>query len=112
MYIDKGAKQAYDQMPPRLPEHLDAVSLHNSALLNADSEGGISIEKLKVLLDMGAGPLEAFSNLLMLYLRFGYYDLAADEQAAYLASGLIAPDQSGLDDVHFFFLSGEHSLII
>ena len=38
----------------------------------------------------------------MLYLRFGYYDFAADEHAAYLASGLLTPEQAELDEVKFF----------
>ena len=68
-------------MPPRLDEELDAVSLHNQALMNMedDPEGGF--EKLQFLLQQNPCPPETFGNLLLLYSKYEHFDLAADVMA-------------------------------
>ena len=89
-------------MPPRLESELDPVTLHNMALLTADANPSESFDKLQFLLLQqvaqqqqqlensearltGAGPLvcppETFANLLLLYCKYEYFDLAADLMA-------------------------------
>lgn len=89
-------------MPPRLESELDPVTLHNMALLTADANPSESFDKLQFLLQQqiaqhqqqienpdsgttGAGPLvcppETFANLLLLYCKYEYFDLAADLMA-------------------------------
>ena len=92
---DEGAKEALTDMPPRLESELDSVTLHNMALLTADSNPTASFDKLQYLLqqqvaqqmaviehgEVGgpiACPPETFSNLLLLYCKYEYYDMAAD----------------------------------
>lgn len=85
-------------MPPRLESELDPVTLHNQALLTADGNPSESFDKLQFLLLQqvaqlqmenpelnGAGPMvcppETFANLLLLYCKYEYFDLAADLMA-------------------------------
>lgn len=98
----EGAKEALTDMPPRLESELDPVTLHNMALLTADANPSESFDKLQFLLQqqiaqhqqqienpdsgtIGAGPLvcppETFANLLLLYCKYEYFDLAADLMA-------------------------------
>ncbi|KAK4025995.1 hypothetical protein OUZ56_015024 [Daphnia magna] len=98
----EGAKEALTDMPPRLESELDPVTLHNMALLTADANPSESFDKLQFLLLQqvtqmqqqlenpesrltGAGPLvcppETFANLLLLYCKYEYFDLAADLMA-------------------------------
>ena len=65
-------------MPPRLEEELDAVTLHNQALLNMDGKPSEGFQKLTFLLQQNPFPPETFGNLLLLYCKYEYYDLAAD----------------------------------
>ncbi|XP_065176423.1 intraflagellar transport protein 70A-like [Sycon ciliatum] len=65
-------------MPPRSAHELDAVTLHNEAVLNMDAEPVEGFEKLQFLLQQAVCPPETFSNLILLYLKYEYYDLAAD----------------------------------
>ncbi|KAI6242149.1 Tetratricopeptide repeat protein 30 [Aphelenchoides fujianensis] len=65
-------------MPPRAEEELDPVTLHNQALLNVDTQLADSFAKLQYLLTQNPFPPETFANLLLLYCRYEYYDLAAD----------------------------------
>lgn len=65
-------------MPPRSEEELDAVTLHNQALLNMDTKPSEGFEKLQFLLQQNPFPPETFANLLLLYCKYQYYDLAAD----------------------------------
>ncbi|VDN86802.1 unnamed protein product [Brugia pahangi] len=65
-------------MPPRLEEELDPVTLHNQALINMDSNPSDGFAKLQYLLSQNPFPPETFSNLLLLYCKYEYYDLAAD----------------------------------
>lgn len=65
-------------MPPRSEEELDAVTLHNQALMNMETKPTEGFEKLQFLLQQNPFPPETFGNLLLLYCRYEYYDLAAD----------------------------------
>ena len=65
-------------MPPRSEEELDSVTLLNQALMNIDEDPNGSFKKLNFLLKNPPFLPETFSNLLLLYCKFGYYDLAAD----------------------------------
>ena len=65
-------------MPPRSEEELDAVTLHNQALMNMDTKPTEGFEKLQFLLGQNPFPPETFGNLLLLYCKYEYYHLAAD----------------------------------
>lgn len=76
--LDESAKEALTDMPPRSEEELDAVTLHNQALMNMDSKPTEGFEKLQFLLQQNPFPAETLGNLLILYCKYEYYDLAAD----------------------------------
>lgn len=65
-------------MPPREESELDAVSLHNVALVNMDDAPNDHLPKLNFLLSQPSRPDPTFMNLLLLYCKFGYFDVAAD----------------------------------
>ncbi|KAJ3193110.1 Tetratricopeptide repeat protein 30A [Irineochytrium annulatum] len=75
------AREALTDMPPRLEQELDPVTLHNQALMNMDEDPTSGFEKLNFLLQQPPTPPEAFGNLLLLYVKYEYYDLAADLMA-------------------------------
>ncbi|CAD1470948.1 unnamed protein product, partial [Heterotrigona itama] len=77
-HIDESAKEALTDMPPRSEEELDAVTLHNQALINMDTKPSEGFEKLQFLLQQNPFPPETFANLLLLYCKYQYYDLVAD----------------------------------
>ena len=64
------ACEALTDMPPRGEEELDAVTLHNQALMNMDSDPTQGFEKLQFLLQQNPFPPETFGNLLVLYVKF------------------------------------------
>ncbi|CAI8024711.1 Tetratricopeptide repeat protein 30A [Geodia barretti] len=72
------AQDALTDMPPRAEEELDPVTLHNIALMNMDQNPTNGFEKLQFLLQQVPCPPETFANLLLLYIKHDYYDLAAD----------------------------------
>jgi tetratricopeptide repeat protein 30 len=72
------AGDALKDMPPRTEQELDAVTLHNQALLQMDKEATIGFKKMKHLIQNPPFPPETFANLLLLYCKHGYYYLAAD----------------------------------
>ncbi|XP_013787939.1 tetratricopeptide repeat protein 30A-like isoform X1 [Limulus polyphemus] len=72
------AREALTDMPPRSEEELDAVTLHNQALMNMETHPTEGFEKLQFLIQQNPFPPETFGNLLLLYCKFEYYDLAAD----------------------------------
>eukprot|EP00743_Colponemidia_sp_Colp-15_P002645 GILK01002867.1.p1 GENE.GILK01002867.1~~GILK01002867.1.p1 ORF type:complete len:660 (+),score=136.56 GILK01002867.1:205-2184(+) len=72
------AKEALMDMPPRTEQELDAVTLHNQALLHMDEDPSTGFRKLNFLLQNPPFPPELFGNLLLLYCKYAYYDLAAD----------------------------------
>nr|XP_033785865.1 tetratricopeptide repeat protein 30A isoform X1 [Geotrypetes seraphini] len=75
---DESAQEALTDMPPRSEEELDPVTLHNQALMNMDSKPTEGFEKLQFLLQQNPFPPETFGNLLLLYCKYEYFDLAAD----------------------------------
>jgi len=77
----EAASEAMTDMPPRAEEELDPVTLHNSALINMSLDPTDGFEKLQHLLATGSAPPTTFSNLILLYLKFEYYSLAADTMA-------------------------------
>ena len=54
------------------------MTLHNQALLNTDGKPTEGFEKLQFLLQQNPFPPETFGNLLLLYCKYEYFDLAAD----------------------------------
>ncbi|XP_044264063.1 tetratricopeptide repeat protein 30A isoform X1 [Tribolium madens] len=72
------AREALTDMPPRAEYELDAVTLHNQALMNFEQNPTEGFEKLQFLLQQNPFPPETFANLLLLYCQHEYYDLAAD----------------------------------
>lgn len=87
------AKEALTDMPPRSEEELDAVTLHNQALMNMETHPTEGFEKLQFLIQQNPFPPEIFGNLLLLYCKFEYYDLAADVLAenAHLTYKYLSP---------------------
>ena len=78
-------------MPPRKEEELDPVTLHNQAVMNMESDPSSGFEKLLFLLSQAPTPPETFGNLLLLYIKYEYFDIAADllaEQGPIYASSL------------------------
>lgn len=72
------AKEALTDMPPRLQEELDPVTLHNTALINMAEDPTNGFKKFNYLLQHPPFPPETFQNLLLFHCRYQYYDLAAD----------------------------------
>lgn len=72
------ACEALTDMPPRSEEELDVVTLHNQALMNMEEHPTQGFEKLQFLLQQNPFPPETFGNLLLLYIKYHYFDLAAD----------------------------------
>ncbi|KAK2177132.1 hypothetical protein NP493_618g01012 [Ridgeia piscesae] len=89
----EAACEALTDMPPRSEEELDAVTLHNQALMNMDSSPTQGFEKLQFLIQQSPFPPETFGNLLLLYIKYEYYDLAADVLAenAHLTFKFLTP---------------------
>jgi tetratricopeptide repeat protein 30 len=65
-------------MPPRSETELDPVTLHNVALMHMDDAPNDHLPKLNFLLTAPSSPPTTFANLLLLYCKYGYYDVAAD----------------------------------
>jgi tetratricopeptide repeat protein 30 len=78
MKNQEAARDALNDMPPRDESELDAVTLHNQALTDMDDKPTEGFRKLNFLLHQHPSPPETFANLLLLYCKHGYYDLAAD----------------------------------
>jgi len=74
----EAAQEALSDMPPRSDDELDPVSLHNTALMRMDTEPATGFRKLNFLINNPSFPPETFANLLLLYCKHQYYDLAAD----------------------------------
>ena len=64
-------------MPYRSEQDLDAVTLHNQAII-LDVGEDATFRKLQFLLSNPPFPPETFANILLLYIRHGYEDLASD----------------------------------
>ncbi|KAJ8319123.1 hypothetical protein KUTeg_004214 [Tegillarca granosa] len=89
----EAACEALTDMPPRSEEELDAVTLHNQALMNMEQLPTQGFEKMQFLLQQNPFPPETFGNLLLLYVKYEYYDLAADVLAenAHLTYKYLSP---------------------
>ncbi|XP_012997750.1 intraflagellar transport protein 70A2 [Cavia porcellus] len=89
----EAAQEALTDMPPRAEEELDPVTLHNQALMNMDTRPTEGFEKLQFLLQQNPFPPETFGNLLLLYCKYEYFDLAADVLAenAHLTYKFLTP---------------------
>jgi len=74
----EAARDALNDMPPRDESELDAVTLHNQALTEMEEKPTEGFRKLNFLLHQHPSPPETFVNLLLLYCKHSYYDLAAD----------------------------------
>jgi tetratricopeptide repeat protein 30 len=61
-------------MPPRAEEELDAVSLHNQALMNMEANATGGFQKMQFLLQQNPFPPETFGNLLLLYVKYEVSD--------------------------------------
>jgi tetratricopeptide repeat protein 30 len=72
------AREALWDMPPRSESEFDPVTLMNFALMNIDNDPTGGFKKLNHLLHNPPFPPETFCNLLLLYCKFQYFDLAAD----------------------------------
>ena len=70
-------------MPPRREDELDYYTLHNVALMNMKDKANEGFEKLHFLLQQQTFPMETFGNLLLLYVKHEYLDVAADVLAEY-----------------------------
>ena len=70
LFLDEAACEALTDMPPRSEEELDAVSLHNQALMNMEESPTKGFEKLQFLLQQNPFPPETFGNLLLLYAKY------------------------------------------
>ncbi|MCJ8739670.1 hypothetical protein PDJAM_G00049830 [Pangasius djambal] len=87
------AQEALTDMPPRSEEELDPVTLHNQALMNMDTKPTEGFEKLAFLLQQSPFPPATFGNLLLLYCKYEYFDMAADVLAenAHLTYKFLSP---------------------
>merc|ERR1719156_365538 len=72
------AKDALNDMPPRNDAELDIVTLHNQALMEMEEKPTEGFRKLNFLLHQRPSPPETFANLILLYCKHNYFDLAAD----------------------------------
>ncbi|XP_001943853.2 tetratricopeptide repeat protein 30A isoform X1 [Acyrthosiphon pisum] len=77
------AREAMTDMPPRWEEELDSVTLHNQALCSMDMSPTQGFHKLQFLMQQSTYPQETLQNLLILYCKHGYHDLASDVISTY-----------------------------
>eukprot|EP00939_MAST-03C_sp_MAST-3C-sp1_P003830 g3830.t1 len=95
------ARIALNDMPPRSESELDVVTLHNQALVNIEKDTSNSFRKLNFLIQNPPFPKPTFTNLLLLYCKYEYYDVAADILAQ--NAGLtIGPDSHITADIKEF----------
>ncbi|XP_069814448.1 intraflagellar transport protein 70A [Dendropsophus ebraccatus] len=90
---NEAAQEALTDMPPRSEEELDPVTLHNQALMNMETKPTEGFEKMQFLMQQNPFPPETFGNLLLLYCKYEYFDLAADVLAenAHLTFKFLTP---------------------
>ncbi|KAG9391653.1 Tetratricopeptide repeat [Carpediemonas membranifera] len=91
-----GVIRALNDMPFRHDSELDAVTLHNKALVQIDSDPSGGFQKLHFLLTNPPFPPETFGNLLLMYCEHELYDLAAGLLAdnGNLAAQCLTPDRA------------------
>jgi tetratricopeptide repeat protein 30 len=93
LFMTKNADAAKNAMT-QFTENLDAVTIHNDAIINIAEDPSIGIQKLEFLLSKQPFPPETLSNLLTLYTSHGQDHLAAVlfETNKCLAQELLPPD--------------------
>lgn len=93
LYTTKHADAA-KHTTTQFKENLDAVSIHNDAIINIAEDPSIGIQKLEFLLSKQPFPPETLSNLLTLYTSHGQDHLAVEVFQANkcLAQELLPPD--------------------
>ncbi|KAL0210454.1 hypothetical protein RCL1_004890 [Eukaryota sp. TZLM3-RCL] len=74
----ENAKVSMSEMPPRNINELDPITLHNMALLEAETDPTSAIKKLSFLLEQPPFPPETLSNLILLQLKHGLHGITAD----------------------------------
>ncbi len=96
----EGVQRALDDMPHRTEDELDAVTLHNKALVQIDTDPSGGFQKLHFLLLNPPFPPETFGNLLLMYCSHELYDMAADmlAQNGHLAASCLTPDRAAFID--------------
>lgn len=72
------AIETFDAIPQRNEEEVDPVTLHNQALFYLEKNEDDSLKKLTFLLSNPPFPPETFGNLLTLYCKHGYHNIAAE----------------------------------
>jgi len=72
------ARQTWNRMPIRGDEDIDAISLHNQAIIHMDNDTENGFSKLTYLLNNPPYPSETFTNLLLLCCKHGFEEQAAD----------------------------------
>ena len=77
LYTTKNVDAAKSIMT-RFKESLDAVTIHNDAIVNIEEDPSIGIQHLELLFSTYPFPQETFSNLLTMYTRHGQDHLAAE----------------------------------
>lgn len=82
-------------MPYRKEEDLDPVTLHNRALSELQHSPNMGVKKLQFLIQQPPFPVEAFQNLINIYIQHELFDLAADLLAEnmYLAKNSLEPEK-------------------
>lgn len=83
LFLVDSAREALTDMPPRWEEELDSITLHNQALCSVDMSPTQGFHKLQFLMQQSSYPQETLRNLLILYCKHGYYDLASDVISTY-----------------------------
>lgn len=80
-------------MPPRAEHEIDPITLQNIAIMNMEENPSAGFEKLQFLIQQDRFPQETFANLCILYIKYGYFDLAADvlAQNAHLTYKYLTP---------------------
>lgn len=83
LFSVNSAREALTDMPPRWEEELDSMTLHNQALCSMDMSPTQGFHKLQFLMQQSTYPQETLQNLLILYCKHGYHDLASDVISTY-----------------------------
>jgi len=92
--IDNAKAFVTTRMPSRREEDIDAMTLHNQAIIFLDDDATTSFGKINFLLSNPPFPPEAFKNLLLLQCKYGFFDLAATtlEENSHLADKFLTQD--------------------
>lgn len=89
------ANRALNSMPYRKEEDLDPVTLHNKALSELQHSPNKGVKKLQFLIQQPPFPVEAFQNLVNIYIQHDLFDLAADliAENMFLAKNSLEPEK-------------------